>query len=145
MKIDSITTGIVLDHIPAGRGMEIYRYLRLDKLTSPVAIIQNAKSEKLGKKDIIKIDAVIDVDMDVLGYIGPGITVNIIRGGVRVEKRELQLPEQITNVLKCKNPRCITTADPTLDQIFCLSDREKRTYRCAYCEEQTHATTLRDA
>ncbi|MDO4548451.1 MAG: aspartate carbamoyltransferase regulatory subunit [Clostridia bacterium] len=136
MNIDSIHSGLVLDHIPAGRGLEIYRLLKLHRLESSVAIIQNAKSRKLGKKDIIKIDEVLDVDLDMLGYIGPGITVNVIINGERVEKRVLELPTRMVNVLKCKNPRCITTVEPELDHVFRLADRERRIYRCEYCDEK---------
>lgn len=142
MNIDSIRTGIVLDHIPAGRGMEIYRYLRLGKLDCSVAIIKNAKSGKLGKKDIIKIDDQLDVDLDVLAYIDPGITINVIKDGELVEKRTLELPQQMVNVLRCKNPRCITSVEPGLDQVFRLSDPVKRAYRCAYCEEEISAAAL---
>lgn len=134
MNIDSIRTGIVLDHIPAGRGMEIYRYLGLDKLDCSVAIIKNAKSFKLGKKDIIKIDDELDVDLDVLAYIDPGITINVIKDGRLIEKRTLELPREMVNVLRCKNPRCITSVEPGLDQVFRLADPVKRSYRCAYCE-----------
>ena len=142
MNIDSIRTGIVLDHIPAGRGMEIYKYLKLGKLDCSVAIIKNAKSQKLGRKDIIKIDDDLDVDLDVLAYIDPGITINIIKDGKLVEKRDLALPQRIVNILKCKNPRCITSVEPGLDQVFLLSNPEKRAYRCAYCEEEMSASAL---
>ena len=134
MIIGQIKDGIVLDHITAGRGMEIYNILGLGRLDCTVAMIKNAESEKKGKKDIIKIGQVIDLDFDVLGYIDPGITVNIIKDGQRVEKRQLKLPERIRNVIRCKNPRCITSVEQELPQIFTLTDREKRTYRCLYCE-----------
>ncbi|NLU23244.1 MAG: aspartate carbamoyltransferase regulatory subunit [Clostridiales bacterium] len=136
MKIDSIQDGVVLDHIKAGKSMDIYKYLHLDKLDCSVAIIKNVRSGRLGKKDIIKIDSPMEVDLDVLGYIDPDITVNIIRNGVRVEKKHLALPEKLVNVIHCKNPRCITTAESQLPAIFLLSDAQKRSYRCAYCEAE---------
>lgn len=138
MNIDSIQNGFVLDHIKAGASMEIYRLLGLDKLDCSVAIIKNAKSTKLGKKDIIKIDALIDLDLDVLGYIDPNITVDVIRDGVRIEKKHLKLPHRLVNIIRCKNPRCITTAEPQLDAEFLLADEAKRIYRCAYCETEYH-------
>ena len=134
MNIDSIQNGVVLDHIQAGKCMDIYRYLNLDELDCSVAIIKNVKSRKMGKKDIIKIDSPMEVDLDVLGYIDSNITVNIIRDGVRVEKKHLELPKKLVNVIRCQNPRCITAAEPQLDAIFLLSDAESHTYRCAYCE-----------
>lgn len=133
MKIDSIRQGIVLDHIKAGRSMDIYHYLHLDRLDCSVAIIKNVKSRKMGKKDIIKIDDDIDINLDVLGYIDPDITVNIIRDGMKVEKRRLSLPGQVINVVKCKNPRCITQVED-VPHVFRLSDAESGTYRCIYCE-----------
>ena len=114
--------------------MEIYHYLGLDALDCSVAIIKNAKSQRMGKKDIIKIDSPMEVDLDVLGYIDPNITVNIIRDGKLVEKRTLKLPERIRGVLKCKNPRCITSTEQELPHVFRLTDRENRVYRCIYCE-----------
>ena len=138
MNIDSIRNGYVLDHIKAGASMEIYRLLGLDKLDCSVAIIKNAKSTKLGRKDIIKIDALIDLDLDVLGYVDPDITVSIIKDGVQVEKKHPQLPQKLVNVLRCKNPRCITTVEPHLPAEFVLSDPDKRTYRCAYCDSEYH-------
>ena len=134
MHIDSIHNGVVLDHIQAGKSMEIYQHLHLDKLDCSVAIIKNARSARMGKKDILKIDSPLELDLEVLGYIDPGITVNIIRDGVRVEKKKLELPRKLVNVIRCKNPRCITVAESQLDAIFLLSDADKRTYRCAYCE-----------
>ena len=134
MKIDSIQNGVVLDHIQAGKSMEIYKYLHLDKLDCSVAIIKNARSARQGKKDIIKIDSPVELDLDVLGYIDPGITVNIIRDSKLVDKKRLQLPARLTNVIHCRNPRCITVSEPQLDAIFLLSDAQTRTYRCAYCE-----------
>ena len=136
MNIDSVQNGIVLDHIKAGACMEIYKYLKLDELDCSVAIIKNAKSSKMGRKDIIKIDSPIHLDLDVLGYIDPDITVDIIKDGVLVEKKHLALPEKLVNVIHCKNPRCITTAESQLDAIFYLSDPEKRSYRCAYCDAE---------
>lgn len=134
MKIDAIKNGYVIDHIKAGMAMEIYRVLKLGKLDCPVAIIKNAVSDKMGKKDIIKIDALIELDLKALGYIDPDITVNYIKDGELVEKKHLELPERITNVIKCKNPRCITSCEQELDHVFKLTDREKRVYRCIYCE-----------
>jgi len=136
MNVDSIKNGLVLDHIKAGRGMQIYDYLQLARLDCPVAIIRNVPSKKMGKKDIIKIDADLDIDMDILGYIDPNITVNIIKDGANVEKRSLTLPTQLKNVLKCKNPRCITTTEQELPHIFKLADAENRVYRCLYCESR---------
>ena len=134
MKIDSINQGYVLDHITAGKAMEIYRYLHLDELDCSVAIIKNVKSAKSEKKDIIKIDDLIDIDLTVLGYIDPGITVNVVKDGQIVEKLHLSLPEEIVNVVRCKNPRCITSVESDLDHVFRLVDREKKLYRCIYCE-----------
>lgn len=136
MNIDSIKRGIVLDHIKAGRSMDIYKYLHLNDLECSVAIIKNVKSEAMGRKDIIKIDDDISIDLDVLGYIDPGITVNIIEDGQIVEKKHLALPQQLTNVIRCKNPRCITSVEPALDQIFRLADPERRVYRCMYCDAE---------
>ncbi|QNL44946.1 aspartate carbamoyltransferase regulatory subunit [Oscillibacter hominis] len=136
MNIDSIQNGVVLDHIKAGKSMDIYKYLHLDELDCSVAIIKNVRSARMGKKDIIKIDSPMEVDLDVLGYIDPDITVNIIRDGVRVEKKHLALPQRLVNVIHCKNPRCITMAEPQLDAIFLLNDPDKRTYRCAYCDAE---------
>ncbi len=134
MNIDSIKNGIVIDHIQAKKGMEIYELLELEKLDCSVAIITNAKSQKMGRKDIIKINRNIDLDLDILGYIDPNITINIIKDDVRVEKYHVQLPEKIVNVVKCKNPRCITSIEQELDQVFVLTDKEKKVYRCKYCE-----------
>ena len=134
MNIDSIQNGYVIDHIRAGLAMDVYRYLKLDALDCSVAIIKNAKSQRMGKKDIIKIDQEIALNLDLLGYIDPDITVNIIRDGKRVEKKHLEMPDRVVNVIKCKNPRCITQTEQELDQIFFLADREKRVYRCLYCE-----------
>ena len=134
MNIDSIKNGIVIDHITAGRGMKIYNLLHLDALDCPVAIIKNGNSAKMGKKDIIKIDAAIELDMDILGYVDPGVTINIIRDGELVEKRRTVLPTRLTDVLFCKNPRCITTSEQELPHVFTLTDPEARVYRCIYCE-----------
>ena len=134
MIIGQIKDGIVLDHITAGRGMEIYNILGLGKLDCTVAMIKHAESEKKGKKDIIKIGQVIDLDFDVLGYIDPGITVNIIRNGALVKRAHLSLPERITGIIKCKNPRCITSTEQELLQEFRLVNPEKKIYRCVYCD-----------
>ena len=139
MNIDSIENGIVLDHITAGRAMDIYKYLRLDTLTCSVAIIKNVKSLKQGRKDIIKIDDDISIDLDVLGYIDPGITVNIIENGRVAEKKHLALPAKLVNVIRCKNPRCITSAEPALDQVFRLADPAEGVYRCMYCDAELKA------
>ena len=136
MNIDSIINGIVIDHITAGKGMEIYNLLNLGKLPCMVALINNASSEKMGRKDIIKIDGALDLDLDVLGYIDHNITVNIIRDDVIVEKKTLKLPKKITNVIRCKNPRCITSIEQELPNIFVLADEKDKTYRCLYCEEK---------
>ena len=134
MNIDSIQNGVVLDHIQAGKSMEIYNYLHLDQLDCSVAIIKNVRSDRMGKKDIIKIDSPMELDLDALAYIDSNITVNIIRDGKQVEKKHLELPERLVNVIRCKNPRCITVAEEQLDAIFLLTDREKHIYRCAYCD-----------
>ena len=134
MNIDAIRNGIVIDHIRSGGAMELYRLLRLDKLDCTVAIIKNAPSELMGRKDIIKIDSTADIDLAVIGYVDPGATINVIRDGRLVEKRKLTMPERIVNVLRCKNPRCITSVEPDLPQIFKLTSTETHTYRCIYCE-----------
>ena len=134
MNIDSIKNGIVIDHITAGLGMTVYNLLKLDELDCAVAIIKNANSRKMGKKDIIKIDADIELNMDILGYVDPGITVDIIKNSILVEKKSIGLPEKLTGVIKCKNPRCITTTEQELPHIFKLTDKDKRVYRCIYCE-----------
>ncbi len=134
MIVGRIENGIVLDHITAGRCMEIYNVLHLDQLDCTVAIIQNADSRKMGKKDILKIYNVIDLDMDILGYIDPGVTVNIIREGEVVERRALALPERVEQVIRCRNPRCITSVEPGLRQVFRLTDRVRGVYRCLYCD-----------
>lgn len=137
LNVGSITEGFVLDHIQAGKSMDIYKHLQLDKLDCCVAIIKNAKSNIMGKKDIIKIECPIDfVDLDILGFIDHNITVNIIKGEEIVAKKKLYLPNEITNVIKCKNPRCITSIEPSLNHVFILTDEETQTYRCKYCEEK---------
>ena len=137
LNVGRIEEGFVLDHIQAGRSMDIYKYLNLDKLDCCVAIIKNAKSSKMGKKDIMKIECPIDfMDLDVLGFIDHNITVNIIKGEKIVEKRELHLPKEVKNIVRCKNPRCITSIEQELDQIFLLTDPATATYRCKYCEEK---------
>lgn len=136
MNIDSIKNGIVIDHITAGKGMEIYNLLNLGELDCSVAIIKNVQSAKMGKKDIIKIDADIDIDMDILGYVDPGYTIDVIQNSELIEKKRPELPERLTNVIFCKNPRCITTTEQELPHIFKLTDRENRVYRCLYCETQ---------
>lgn len=134
MNIDSINDGIVIDHITAGRGMRLYELLGLGNLDCSVAIIKNASSPKMGRKDIIKIDDDILINLDVIGYVDPDATVSIIRNGELVEKRSIPMPEKLTNVIKCKNPRCITSVEQELDQVFKLTDRENGVYRCLYCE-----------
>ena len=134
MIIGQIKDGIVLDHITAGRGMEIYNILHLGELDCTVAMIKNAESSKMGKKDIIKIGQVIPLDFTVLGYIDPGITVNIIENGKLAKREHLTLPETVTHVLHCTNPRCITSTEQELEHEFYLADREKKIYRCRYCD-----------
>ncbi len=136
MNIDGVKTGIVLDHIKAGKSMMVYELLGLDKIDNCVAIIQNASSEKYGKKDIIKIDQVIDLDYDVLGYIDSNITVNIVKDGRLERKLHMELPQTLKNVVKCKNPRCITSVEQEIVQLFKLVDKENKVYRCAYCDAE---------
>ncbi|MBQ5565641.1 MAG: aspartate carbamoyltransferase regulatory subunit [Clostridia bacterium] len=136
MVIDSITNGIVIDHISSGMSMTLYRYLKLDQLTCSVAIIKNAPSSKNGKKDIIKIDEPIDIDFDVLGYLDPGVSVNTIENGKIVDKFKPQLPKRLVGVIRCKNPRCISQDEQELTHIFKLTDEEHRIYRCIYCESK---------
>lgn len=136
MIIGQIKDGIVIDHITAGNGMNLYNFLGLDKLDCQVALIKNAESVKMGRKDIIKIDRVIDINMDALGYLDPGVTVNIIRDGKLAKRHSIDIPERIENVIKCKNPRCITTVEQELAHIFTLRDKENRVYRCLYCESK---------
>ncbi len=134
MNIDSIVNGVVIDHITAGRGMRLYDLLHLEQVDCPVAIIKNVNSRKLGKKDIIKVDAAIPLNFDVIGYVDPGVTVNIIHDGELVEKKTIDKPERLTNVIRCRNPRCITSTEQEIDHIFKLTDRENSIYRCLYCE-----------
>ena len=134
MNIDSIKNGLVIDHIEAGKGIEIYNLLHLDLLDCSVALIKNVNSRKMGKKDIIKIDAEINIDTDILGYISPDATVDIIKDSELREKKKMALPQTLTDVIFCKNPRCITTTEQELPNIFHLTDKENRIYRCAYCE-----------
>lgn len=134
MNIDSIKKGIVIDHISAGKGMRLYELLRLSELDASVAIIKNAQSSKLSKKDIIKIDADIKIDLDVIGYVAPDATVNIIKDGILAEKFSVKAPKLLKNVIRCKNPRCITSTEQGLDRVFRLTDEQKKTYRCIYCD-----------
>ena len=134
MKIDSIKNGYVIDHITAGKGMDLYKLLKLDKVECPIAIIQRVHSNKMGYKDIIKIDGDIVLDMAILGYVDPGATINVIKDEELVEKRTNSLPAELRNVIRCKNPRCITTTEQELPHIFVLTDADKRVYRCRYCE-----------
>lgn len=136
MNIDSIKCGFVLDHIKAGKSMEIFKFLELDKLTCSVAIIKNVKSNRMGKKDIIKIDDEIEINLDILGYIDPNITVNKIKDGKIIEKCHLELPEKLVNVIHCKNPRCITSTEQEIEHIFVLTDKLNGEYRCIYCEAE---------
>ena len=134
MKIESIQNGIVLDHITAGKALLVYHDLGLDKLDCSIGLLQNVKSSKMGKKDILKIHQMYDINLDVLGYIDPDITVSIIKDGQTIEKKKLKLPEKLTNIKKCKNPRCITSVEQDIPHIFKLTDEENRIYRCIYCE-----------
>ena len=135
LNVGSITEGIVLDHIQAGRSMDIYKYLKLDKLDYCVAIIKNAKSNEMGKKDILKIECPIDyIDLDILGFFDHNITVNIIKDHKIIDKKRSSLPKKITNMIRCKNPRCITSIEQGLDHVFVLTDPKREIYRCKYCE-----------
>ena len=137
LNVGALREGYVLDHIKAGKAMTIYHDLKLDKLDCTVAIIKNARSNKMGRKDIIKIEGPMEnIDLDILGYIDHNITVNIIRGDHIVEKKALKLPQKITNVIRCKNPRCITSIEQELPDVFYLADEKTETYRCMYCEEK---------
>ena len=136
LTVGRIEEGFVLDHIQAGRSMDIYKYLHLDKLDCCVAIIKNAKSNKMGKKDIIKISDAFEVNFDVLGYIDPEVTVCVIENGSVKSKHKVELPEKIVNIAKCKNPRCITSVEQEIDHVFKLTDREHQVYRCIYCESK---------
>lgn len=135
LNIDEIQNGIVIDHIRAGNAMDIYYYLNLEKLDYSVAIIKNAKSKKMGKKDIIKIEGFLDIDLDVLGVLDHDITINIIKDGKKVKKYRPGLPDKVTNIIKCKNPRCITSIEQELPHVFKLTSKERRIYRCVYCEQ----------
>ena len=137
LNVGQLNEGVVLDHIEAGKSMDLYRYLKLDRMDCCVAIIKNAHSNKMGKKDIIKVECPIDnLDLNELGYIDHQITVNIIKDGEIVEKKRVELPERLVNIIKCKNPRCITSIEQELDHIFYLADPEEEIYRCLYCEER---------
>ncbi len=139
LNVGALETGFVLDHIKAGKAMTIYHDLKLDQLDCTVAIIENARSNKMGKKDIIKVECPIeDLDLGIVGFIDPNITVNVIQNGRIVDKKKLSLPQEIRNVIRCKNPRCITSIEQGLDQVFVLSDPENAVYRCKYCEEKYH-------
>jgi len=135
MNVDGVRRGLVLDHIEAGRSMEIYKVLGLDKLDCCVAIIKNARSGKTGRKDIMKIEDRIDLDLDALGFIDPNITVNIIDGGVIIEKKQMKLPREVTNIIRCTNPRCITSVEQELPHVFELTDEARGLYRCKYCDQ----------
>lgn len=144
LNIDSLETGIVIDHIQAGTSMRVYDLLKLEKLDCCVAVIKNARSSKLGRKDIIKIEGEVQVDLDVLGFLDPNITLNYIRDGHIVRKQTLKLPLYVKNVIKCRNPRCITTIEEGIDQVFKLCDPEKRRYRCIYCEQEYNTKHLHE-
>ncbi len=136
MIIGSINNGIVIDHISAGKGMKLYELLGLDELDCSVALLKNVPSRKMGKKDVIKVDAAIELNLDVIGFIAPDATIDIISNGELAEKRKISMPEKLTNVIKCKNPRCISSVEQELPHVFKLTDREKNTYRCIYCEAE---------
>ena len=137
LNVGQINEGYVIDHIKAGMSFTLYKYLKLEKYDFPVAIIKNARSNKMGKKDIIKVECSVDMlDFDILGFIDHNITVNVVKNGEICEKKQLHLPKKVVNVIRCKNPRCITSVEPQLDQIFVLTDTEKEIYRCMYCEEK---------
>ena len=136
MNVDEIKNGFVIDHIKAGQGMEIYRFLGLEHLDCPIAIIKNALSRRMERKDIIKVDTAAELDLSVLGYIDPDVTVNVIKDGVNVKKYHPELPKKVVDIVKCKNPRCITSTEQELPHIFTLTDRDTRTYRCIYCESK---------
>ena len=138
MNIDSVRNGVVIDHITAGNGARLYELLGLDSLTCTVAFIRNVPSKKMGRKDIIKVDGDVTLNLDVIGYVDPAATVNIIRDGELVEKRTIEMPLQLVNVIKCKNPRCITSCEQELDHVVRLTDREGKVYRCIYCETKAN-------
>ena len=138
MNIDSVRNGVVIDHITAGNGARLYELLGLDSLTCTVAFIRNVPSKKMGRKDIIKVDGDVTLNLDVIGYVDPAATDNIIRDGELVKKCNIEMPQQLVNVIKCKNPRCITTTEQELDHIVRLTDPEKKVYRCIYCETKAN-------
>ena len=138
MRVDSVKNGVVIDHITNGKAMQIYSLLNLDNLDCTVAILRNVPSRKMGKKDIIKIDCNMDINFDVLGFISPNITVDVIRDGKVVEKKHIDLPEKLTDILECKNPRCITSTEPDIHHISRLTDRENGVYRCIYCDSKSN-------
>lgn len=138
MNVDSIRNGVVIDHITAGNCMRLYELLGLEDLECPVAMIKNVTSSKMGKKDIIKIDADIEIDLDVIGFAEPSATVNVIKEGEIVEKKNIEMPELLVDVIKCKNPRCITSTEQELKHVFRLTDRENKIYRCLYCEAKAN-------
>ena len=138
MNIDSVRNGVVIDHITAGKGPRLYELLGLDSLTCTVAFIRNVPSKKMGRKDIIKVDGDVTLNLDVIGYVDPNATVNVIRDGELVEKRTIEMPQQLVNVIKCKNPRCITTTEQELDHIVRLTDPDEKVYRCIYCETKAN-------
>jgi len=143
MIVGQINDGIVLDHITAGKGLEIYNILKLGELKCSVALIVNADSTKMGKKDIIKISAPIDIDIRILGIIDPGVTVSIIKDSKVIKREKIALPERISGVVKCKNPRCITTTEQELQQVFKLCDEDNKVYRCIYCETKADLTSIK--
>ena len=134
MHVDEIKNGIVIDHIVPGKAKQIYEMLGLGRLSSPVAVLMNVPSSKMGRKDIIKIDENIEIDLDVLGYISPHITVDIVKDGKVEDKKHIELPEELTDILVCKNPRCITSTDQEIHHVFRLTDRKTGVYRCLYCD-----------
>ena len=136
MKVTAVNNGVVIDHITAGKCMKLYQFLDLDHVDATIALIKNAPSQKMGKKDIIKIDTELELDLDALGYIDPNVTINIVKDGVCVKKVHPQLPERLTNIIQCKNPRCITSVEQEIPHIFQLTVREKGEYRCIYCESK---------
>lgn len=138
MRVDSMKNGIVIDHIACGKAMQIYNMLNLDSLECSVAVLRNVPSKKMGKKDIIKIDRAIDINFDVLGFISPNITVDVVRDGAVAEKKHIDLPEQLTDILTCKNPRCITSTEQDIHHIFRLTNKETGTYRCVYCDTKAN-------
>ncbi|MBR1969890.1 MAG: aspartate carbamoyltransferase regulatory subunit [Clostridia bacterium] len=134
MRVDSMKDGMVIDHIACGKAMDIYSMLSLDKLDCAIALLQSVPSKKMGKKDIIKIDRILDINFDALGFISPNITIDIVRGGEVVEKKHIELPEKLTDILVCKNPRCITSVEQDIHHVFRLTNKEKGIYRCIYCD-----------